>query len=159
MLRDCIVCGINDSAIQRCLLAEPGLTFKKSLEIAQSLEATARHIHELHPTAAVSSKRETNTSNNEINKLTQQNPTQSKWEATCCCCGKLGHKPANWYFKEATCHFCGKVGYLKSACYSRKKLKHAKRKRYTSPSIDSVRGKYRWVPIVYLTITKLHASD
>ena len=49
MLRDRIVCGINDDAIQRRLLAEPVLTFKKSLEIAQGLEATARHMRELHP--------------------------------------------------------------------------------------------------------------
>ena len=142
MLRDCIVCGINDDAIQRRLLAEPGLTFKKSLEIAQSLEATAHHMRKLHPAAAGSSKRETSTSSNEINKLTQQNPTPTKSEATCCRCGKPGHKPANCRYKEATCHFCGKVGHLKSVCYSRKRTEHAKRKRYTSHSIDSVRGRH-----------------
>ena len=36
MLCDRIVCGINDDAIQRCLLAKPGLTFKKSLKTAKS---------------------------------------------------------------------------------------------------------------------------
>ena len=76
MLCDCIVCGINDNAIQRCLLAELGLTFIKSLKIAQSLEAITRHMHKLHPAAAGSSKRKTSTSSNEINKLTKQNPTQ-----------------------------------------------------------------------------------
>ena len=105
MLHDRIVCGINDDAIQRHLLTELGLTFKKSLEIAQSLEATARHMRELHPAAAGSSKRETNTSSKEINKLTQQNPTQSKSEATCCHCGKPGQKPANCCYKEATLSF------------------------------------------------------
>ena len=49
MLCDHIVCGINDDTIQRCLLAELGLTFKKLLEIVQSLEATAHHMRELHP--------------------------------------------------------------------------------------------------------------
>ena len=49
MLHDRIVWGINDDTMQRCLLAEPGLTFKKSLEIAQGLEATARHMCDLHP--------------------------------------------------------------------------------------------------------------
>ena len=109
MLHDRIVRGNNDDAIQRRLLAEPILTFKKSLKIAQSLEATAHHMHELHPAAAGSSKREKSTNSNEINKLTQQNTTQSKSEATCCCCGKQGHKPANCRFKEAICHFCKKV--------------------------------------------------
>ena len=57
MLRDRIVCGINDDAIQRRLLTEPGLTYKKSLEIAQNLEATSQNMRELHPTTT-SSKRE-----------------------------------------------------------------------------------------------------
>ena len=71
MLHNRIVCEINDATIQRWLLAEPGLTFKKSPEIAQSLEATTRHMRELHPAAAsLSSKRKTNTGNSEINKLT-----------------------------------------------------------------------------------------
>ena len=57
-------------------MAEPGLMFKKSLEIAQSLEATAYHMRELHPTAAGSSKMETNTGSNEINKLTHKTQLQ-----------------------------------------------------------------------------------
>ena len=44
MLRDRIVCGINNDSIQCCLLAEPGLTFKKALKIAQGLEAVARNM-------------------------------------------------------------------------------------------------------------------
>ena len=139
MLCDCIVCEINDDAIQRRLLAEPGLTFKKSLEIAQSLEATARHMRELHPAAAsLSSKRETSTSSSEINKLTQNKPTQSKSEATCYRCGKSGHKPVTCHYKEATCHFCGKVGHLKSVCYSRKKTEARQKKKETPRPVLTV---------------------
>ena len=36
MLRDRLVCGIADSRLQRRLLAEPDLTFKKALELAQA---------------------------------------------------------------------------------------------------------------------------
>ena len=109
--------------------------FKKSLKIAQSLEATARHMHEWHPAAAsLSSKRETSTSSSEINKLTPHKPTQSKSEATYCRCGKSGHKPVSCRYKEATCHFCGKVGHLKSVCYSRKKTEaHQKKKETPRP--------------------------
>ena len=139
MLCDCIVCGINDDVIQRRLLAEPGLTFKKSLEIAQSLKATACHMREFHPAAAsLSSKRETSTSSSKINKLTQNKPTQSKSEATCCCCGKSGHKPATCHYKEATCHFCGKVGQLKSFCYSRKKTEARQKKKETPRPVLTV---------------------
>ena len=38
MLRDRLVCGIHDIRIQRRLLAEPNLTFKKALELAIALE-------------------------------------------------------------------------------------------------------------------------
>eukprot|EP00731_Ephydatia_muelleri_P011245 Em0006g139a len=46
MLRDRIVIGVNDPNIQRRLLAEPNLTLKKALEIAQALE-TAERIYSL----------------------------------------------------------------------------------------------------------------
>ena len=39
MLRDCLVCGINDHRMQRRLLAEKELTFAKALELAQAMEA------------------------------------------------------------------------------------------------------------------------
>ena len=38
MLRDRLVCGINDKRVQRRLLAEPRLTFAKALELAQAAE-------------------------------------------------------------------------------------------------------------------------
>ena len=47
MLRDRIVCGINESATQRRLLAEPKLTFKRALELARGLETAARNVKEL----------------------------------------------------------------------------------------------------------------
>ena len=47
MLRDRLVCGINDSAIQRRLLAEPKLTFKKALDLSRGLETAARNVEEL----------------------------------------------------------------------------------------------------------------
>ena len=39
MLRDHIVCGINDAVIQHCLLPEKNITYKKALEIAQGMES------------------------------------------------------------------------------------------------------------------------
>ena len=41
------MCGINDSAIQRRLLAESKLTFKQALDLARGLEAAARDVKEL----------------------------------------------------------------------------------------------------------------
>ena len=47
MLRDRIVCGINDDTIQRRLLAECELSFKKAAEGAQIMETAPRDVKEL----------------------------------------------------------------------------------------------------------------
>ena len=47
MLRDHLVCGMNEETIQCRLLAESGLTLKKALKIAQRLEAAARNVGEI----------------------------------------------------------------------------------------------------------------
>ena len=48
MIRDRIVCGINDDRTQRRLLSESTLDFKKAMEIAQGMEVAARNIIDLH---------------------------------------------------------------------------------------------------------------
>ena len=47
MLRDRLVCGINNTRIQQRLLTERSLTFAKALEIAQAMEAAAEGIEDL----------------------------------------------------------------------------------------------------------------
>ena len=47
MLRDRLVCGIRDAKVQRQLLAEPDLKFKKALELSQAAEAAERDTEEL----------------------------------------------------------------------------------------------------------------
>ena len=42
MLRDSLVCRVRDSRIQRCLLAEPKLSFKRALDIAVALETAEK---------------------------------------------------------------------------------------------------------------------
>lgn len=132
MLRDRIVCGINDDTIQRRLLTEPGLTYKKSLEIAQNLEATSQNMRELHFTSSSKPKE----ANNEINKVAQaksEPKPQGKPDSHCYRCGKPGHRSASCRFKEATCHFCGKVGHLKSVCMARKKSETQRKKKEPQP--------------------------
>ncbi len=46
MLRDRLVCGINDSRIQRRLLAEPDLDYK-AYELALALEAADKSAQDL----------------------------------------------------------------------------------------------------------------
>ena len=47
MIRDWLVCGVNDAAIQKRLLAEPALTYEKAVELALSAETAAQSVREL----------------------------------------------------------------------------------------------------------------
>ncbi len=47
MLRDRIVCGINNTKIQQKLLAEKTLTLAKAIELAQGMETAAKNAKEL----------------------------------------------------------------------------------------------------------------
>ena len=42
MVRDHLVCGVNDNAIQKRLLAESSLTYQKAVELALSVETAAQ---------------------------------------------------------------------------------------------------------------------
>jgi len=47
MLRDRIVCGINDTIIQHQLLSEKELSFKTALELAQRIDSASKNVREL----------------------------------------------------------------------------------------------------------------
>ena len=100
MLRDRLVCGIRDDAIQRRLLAESDLKFAKAFELAQSMEAAAKNAKELHQPNADSST--------EIHKIKgEPRPSKKKGGAkhnTCFRCGKPGHSPIKSTHRGAKCH-------------------------------------------------------
>ena len=50
MLRDRLVCGVEEPKIQRRLLAEPDLTFDKEFELALAAEAAEKNAKDLQPT-------------------------------------------------------------------------------------------------------------
>ena len=50
MLRDRVVCGLANKAVQRRLLQEPTLTFEKALEVAVAAETAARDSRRLADT-------------------------------------------------------------------------------------------------------------
>ena len=106
MLRDRLVCGINDDAIQRRLLAESGLTFARALEIAQAMEAASRNMSELQRTS-------TRSGNDDIHRITRgRRDTRGRTEeqtgkggstAICHRCGKPGYSPINCRHRSAKC--------------------------------------------------------
>ena len=100
--------------MQRRLLAEPDLTLKNALAIAQGMEAaeiSSKVIQEEdHSTTSVSVHKVTKSV---VEQLLKQNPRCYR------CDGQ--HLPQDCRFKEAICHFCTKKGHIAKACRSRKK--------------------------------------
>ena len=91
-LRDRLVCGVANQAIQKWLLSEHDLTFKKALEYCDITRTTT-------PSASTCSL---------------------SWQFLLQMC-KEGHQQSQCKFRAATCHHCGKVGHIKPICCSLKR--------------------------------------
>ena len=102
-LRDRLVCGVNDPVIQKRLLSEEKVMFRKPKNIAQGLQSVAKDVQTL------------------------QGSTAEIWQSsgihilkdTCLKCGKTDHISENCKFKYAVCK---KKVYLKSLCFSLKRV-------------------------------------
>ena len=132
MLRNRLVCGINDGRILHRLLAECKLTFEKALEIAQAMEFADRDAKDLQ----VSS----NSPHECVHKVfhgTQKeskSPQNNKGQHTrsnCCRCGGK-HSPTICKFKLEKCHAWGKLGHVAKLC----RAKMSSSKPYTSKRQD-----------------------
>ena len=96
MLRDRLVCGVNDERVQRRLLSEreTRLDFKRALELANMMESADKNSRELQSRASAGTQPQ---SQKEVYKVTSD--TGGCWR-----CGKQNHKPASCRFKTARCH-------------------------------------------------------
>ena len=125
MLQDRIVCGINNSKIQKRLLAESKLTYQQALDLTQGLETAAKNVKELRPPhshnagpKAEEVLKVTSTSGKTNDGVTSGCPT--KTEVSCYRCGKPGHLASRCKVSRSIiCHGCGKRGHLKKACKGR----------------------------------------
>lgn len=113
MLRDRLVCGVNDRRIQTKLLSERNLTFDKALEISQATEAAVENFESLTAKPAASAEA--------VHFLKKKlNPKfQKQHKSECFRCGNK-HDPKTCKYKEATCYSCGKVGHPSFNCRSKK---------------------------------------
>jgi len=119
-IRDRLVCGVNDDQIQRRLLSEAKLTYKRALELAQGLEMAAKNVRELQTSSRMPSG--PTPSDSTMGGVHRLRPASRKKvrDSACYRCGKAGHFAAKCQFKDAKCHNCGKMGHLRMVCRSKR---------------------------------------
>ncbi|KAB0793260.1 hypothetical protein PPYR_12880 [Photinus pyralis] len=105
-IRDRIVCGARNEALQRRLLSEPNLTFQMAFDTATATENAASQVVELRKVPGQS----------EINKteVHKESTPMKCWRCT------ANHDPTACRWKDADCRFCSKKGHIERACLSRR---------------------------------------
>ena len=134
MIRDRLVCGINDEQIQKCLLSEGDtLTLTKAMTLAQAIETTTKDAQLMQPQSAPI-------------QVLKGDPLQRGYieqKKPCYHCATPGHSPADCHFRMAKCHNCHKVGQLKKACTAGRTAKHVRKVTQDSPPLlDSENTEY-----------------
>ena len=105
MLRDRLVCGINEPKTQKRLLSEPKLTLKTAFELAQAIETASKDLLDIQPSPVAGDV-----------------PVHQMLQAATSLCYRCGgqHSPTSCRFKDFQCHHCGKTGHLQKACRKKK---------------------------------------
>ena len=91
-IRDQLVCGINDIAVQKKLLSQKGLTLVKAREIAVGAEAAEKEAASIRGAMAGGSR--------EIHGLEHGNPVP---KGVCFRCGDNRHLSSDCWFKDKDC--------------------------------------------------------
>ena len=119
MLRDRIVCGINFAVIQCRLLSEKDLTFKTTLELAQSMESVAKKLKELSNSGQLKPPATAGSTPTALEPVHQVSANASVKSQQCYRCGKKGYYAPACKYKDTICNKCGKVGHLQKVCRSK----------------------------------------
>ena len=112
MLRDRLVCGINDHHIQRRLLAESSLTLHSAIDIAMASESAANSCKVLGEAAAPP------------NSLME---VQHVSEDRCRGCQSDRHPYNKCPFREKRCFNCNRTGHISKICRQRRRQQPEKR--------------------------------
>ena len=110
MVRDRLVCSIGDVRIQRHLLQETELTYKKAYEIAQAMEVATKDMEDLKKAIP------THQSVHHLNQTDWSKPTSRT--TICYRCG-ANHASTTCRFRSVQCYACGKIGQIGKVCRSK----------------------------------------
>ena len=118
MLRDRIVCGCNDTRLQRQLLAKPSpLSFEDAFSLAQAHESAEQNAKDLQKSA--------------VTHVHVVKP-EPKHQGDCHRCGGK-HPQHSCRFRKTVCNFCKKTGHIAKVCRTRlRQQKHTKSNRTTT---------------------------
>ena len=134
MLRDKLACGINDPSIQKKLLAEEGLDFKRALAIAEGTEAADRDLREMRTPRTEFSTRVKQEPVNKVQPRSEK-PRSSRYPETqnsdarekpCYRCGGTNHKARDCKFREQYCRKCELKGHIARVCRTKPKRRSTK---------------------------------
>ncbi|KAK3727746.1 hypothetical protein QZH41_005201 [Actinostola sp. cb2023] len=106
MLRDRLVCGLNDEKIQRRLLTEPGLTYKRAVQLALAFESASKNKLDL--------KSKVETAPVSVHRVNKHETPQE-----CYRCGGR-HNPSQCRFLEVNCYNWDKKGHIEKMCRGQK---------------------------------------
>ncbi|XP_037398305.1 uncharacterized protein K02A2.6-like [Pygocentrus nattereri] len=126
MLRDRLVCGVNDDRMQRRLLSETKLTFDKALELCQAIESASKDVKEMQGKLAEDTALHARVPKTQVGvHKVSADKTQRKFPSCYRCKGQ--HSAAECKFATELCHNCGKRGHIKKACRSKAGNSHVQK--------------------------------
>ena len=124
LIRDIIICGINDNRLRERLLREPDLTLQKAIQLGHAAEETKRHVKEL--------QKETDGKNfvDNVSKITEKRKKKFSKESigydksyikNCKFCS-YSHKTGNCTAYGKKCRNCSKPNHFAKCCPEKPKF-------------------------------------
>ena len=120
MLRDRLVCAINEDTIQRRMLSEVKLTYDNALELAHTWEAAMKNVIEMQ--SASTNLKEECTAPTAPAKQVHLVPSEGycRGRKPCYQCGGTNFVPSQCRFIGKHCFNCGKLRHTARACRNKK---------------------------------------